>query len=48
MVIGRCMQRHRHQEFVRFLSVIEAVPAGKQVRAVPDNDGTHKHPKVRA
>jgi hypothetical protein len=29
-VIGRCMQRHRHQEFIRFLNAIEAdVPAGK-------------------
>jgi hypothetical protein len=29
-VIGRCMQRHRHQEFIRFLNAIEAeVPAGR-------------------
>jgi transposase len=29
-IIGRCMQRHRHQEFSRFLNAIEAqVPAGK-------------------
>ena len=28
-VIGQCMQRHRHQEFIRFLTAIEAkVPAG--------------------
>ena len=28
-VLGRCMQRHRHQEFIRFLNAIEAaVPAG--------------------
>ena len=27
-VIGRCMQRHRHQEFIRFLNTIEReVPA---------------------
>ena len=33
-VIGRCMQRHRHQEFIRFLNAIEAqVPARKIVRA---------------
>jgi hypothetical protein len=32
-VIGRCMQRHRHQEFIRFLNAIEAeVPVGKLVR----------------
>ena len=48
-VIGRCMQRHRHQEFIRFLNAIEAaVPAGKLVHAIVDNYATHKHPKVRA
>ncbi len=46
-VIGRCMQRHRHQEFIRFLNAVEAkVPAGKLVHAVVDNYATHKHPKV--
>jgi transposase len=49
MVIGRCMQRHRHQEFIRFLNAVEAaVPAGKLVHAILDNYGSHKHPKVRA
>src|SRR3954447_20467642 len=48
-VIGRCMQRHRHQEFIRFLNAVEAaVPAGKLVHAIADNYGTHKHPKVLA
>jgi transposase len=48
-VIGRCMQRHRHQEFIRFLNAVEAqVPAGKIVHAIVDNYATHKHPKVRA
>ncbi len=48
-VIGRCMQRHRHQEFLRFLNAVEAaVPAGKVVHAILDNYGTHKHPKVMA
>jgi len=48
-VIGRCMQRHRHQEFIRFLNAIERdVPPGKLVHAIVDNYGTHKHPKVRA
>jgi transposase len=48
-VVGRCMQRHRHQEFVRFLNAVEAaVPAGKLVHAVLDNYGTHKHAKVLA
>jgi transposase len=48
-VLGRCMQRHRHQEFIRFLNAVEAaVPAGKLVHAILDNYATHKHPKVRA
>jgi transposase len=47
-VIGRCMQKHRHQEFIRFLNTVEAaVPAGKLVHAIADNYATHKHPKVR-
>ena len=47
-VIGRNMQRHRHQEFVRFLNTVEAeVPAGKVVHAIVDNYAAHKHPKVR-
>jgi transposase len=48
-VIGRCMQRHRHQEFIRFLNAVEAeLPAGKVVHAILDNYAAHKHPKVRA
>src|SRR6266516_3442762 len=47
-VIGRNMQRHRHQEFIRFLNTIEAqLPVGKVIHAVVDNYATHKHPKVR-
>jgi transposase len=48
-VIGRNMQRHRHQEFIRFLNGVEAaVPAAKAIHAVVDNYATHKHPNVRA
>jgi transposase len=48
-VIGRNMQRHRHQEFIRFLNTIDAeVPAGKVVHLILDNYAAHKHPKVRA
>jgi len=48
-VIGRCMQRHRHEEFIRFLNAVERdVPPGKLIEAVVDNCATHKHPKVRA
>jgi transposase len=47
-VIGRCMQRHRHQEFIRFLNAIErAVPAGKLIHVVLDNYGAHKQAKVQ-
>jgi transposase len=47
-VIGRNMQRHRHQEFIRFLNTVEAqVPARKAIHAVLDNYATHKHPKVQ-
>src|SRR5918998_3866289 len=48
-VLGRCMQRHRHQEFIRFSNAVEAaVPAGRLIHAILDNYGTHKHPKVLA
>jgi transposase len=48
-VIGQCMQRHRHQEFIRFLNRIERdVAAGKLIHVILDNYATHKHPKVRA
>ena len=44
-VVGRCMQRHRHQEFVRFLNAIEAqVPARKLVHVILD-DWLARHPR---
>ena len=47
-VIGRNMQHHRHQEFIRFLNTIEEqVPVGKVIHAIVDNYATHRHPKVR-
>ena len=46
-VLGRCMNRHRHQEFIKFLNAVERkVPAGKIIHVILDNYGTHKHPKV--
>ena len=46
-VIGRNMQRHRHQEFIRFITTIEQqVPVGKVIHAIVDNYATHKHSKV--
>jgi transposase len=48
-VIGRNMQRHRHQEFIRFLNTINAsVPSDKAVHVILDNYAAHKHPKGRA
>jgi transposase len=48
-VFGRCMQKHRHQEFIRFLNAVDAnVPTGRQIHAIVDNYSTHKHPKVKA
>lgn len=48
-VIGRCMQRHTHEDFIRFLNSVESkVPAGKSIHAILDNYATHKHPKVVA
>jgi transposase len=46
-VVGRCMPKHTHRDFIKFLNAVErAVPAGKVVHAVLDNYATHKHPKV--
>ena len=48
-VIGQCLPRHRHQEFLKFLRRIEKeVPKGLDVHLILDNYATHKHPKVRA
>ncbi len=48
-VMGQNMQRHRHQEFIRFLNQIERdVPAGKVIHVILDNYCTHKHAKVKA
>src|SRR5262245_62121104 len=47
-VIGRNMQRRRHQEFIRFLNAVEReVPVGKTIHAILDNYAPHKHPTVR-
>jgi len=48
-VIGTCMQRHRHQEWLKFLRLIDqSTPADKQIHLIADNYSTHKHPKVKA
>jgi hypothetical protein len=41
-VTGRNMQRHRHQEFIRFLNAVDrAIPAGKTVHVILDNYAAH-------
>jgi transposase len=48
-VIGQCMARHRHQEFIHFLNKINReTPAGRELHLIVDNYATHKHPKVLA
>ena len=47
-VIHRTYRQHRHQEFIRFLDLVdERVPAGANVHLVIDNYATHKTPRVR-
>jgi transposase len=48
-VIGECMKRHRHQEWLRFLRAIDrATPKALDLHLIADNYATHKHPKVKA
>ncbi len=48
-VIGDCMPRHRHQEFLRFLKRIDnETPDGLDLHLIVDNYGTHKHPRVKS
>ena len=47
-VISMCDDRHRHQEWLQFLRVIDQVtPAGKALHLIADNYATHKHAKVQ-
>lgn len=46
-VIGQCLPRHRHTEFLTFLNTIDRqVPTGLQVHLILGNYSTHKHAKV--
>jgi hypothetical protein len=48
-VIGECVKRHRHQELLRFLMLIDKqTPAGLDLHLVVDNYATHKHARVKA
>ena len=47
-VIGTCMPRHRHREFLRFLRLIDQqTPAGLDLHLIVDNYATHKTPAVK-
>jgi len=48
-VIGDCMPRHRHQEFIRFLQTINVkTPAEPDLHLIVGNYGTHKHKRVQS
>jgi transposase len=48
-VIGQCLPRHRHSEFLTFLRTIDRqVPKGLAIHLILDNYATHKHPNVKA
>jgi transposase len=48
-VIGDCMPRHRHQEFIRFLKRVDSeTPVALNLHLIVDNYGTHKHPRVNS
>ena len=47
-VIGQCLPRHRHEEFLKFLKTIDReVPRNLQVHLILDNYATHKHENVQ-
>jgi transposase len=47
-VYGFCQQRHRHQEWLKFLRLLDqAMPAHLALHLIADNYATHKHPKVQ-
>ena len=48
-VVGACYERHRHQEFLKFLRRLDReFPRKLALHLILDNYGTHKHPKVKA
>jgi len=47
-VIATCMKRHRHQEWIKFLKLIdEQTPKELDLHLIVDNYATHKHEKVQ-
>ena len=48
-VVSQCQQRHRHDEWLKFLTKIDReTPKDKAFYLIADNDATHKHPNVQA
>ena len=48
-IISECHPRHRHQEWLKFLKLIESqMPRDREIHLICDNYSTHKHPKVQA
>ena len=48
-VIGQCLPRHRHQEFLKFLRKLDReFPRKLELHLIVDNYQTHKHPNVNA
>ena len=48
-VIATCMPQHRHQEWLKFLRLIDkSTPKRKQLHLIIDNYSPHKHPDVQA
>jgi transposase len=48
-VIGQCLPRHRHQEFLKFLRTLDReFPPGLELHLILDNYRTHKHDNVNA
>jgi transposase len=47
-LIGTCMSKHRHQEWIKFLRQIDAeTPSDLDLHLIVDNYATHKHPSVK-
>jgi len=47
-LIGTCLPRHRHQEWLKFLKLVDAqTPPDVELHLIADNYHTHKHPKVQ-
>jgi len=49
LIFGACMPRHRHQEFLAFLKLVNRkIARGKDIHLILDNYGTHNHHEVKA